>query len=53
MKTVSHMVFGLSPFDPASLIMAVIILMATGIAASVGPAWRASRIDPARALSVE
>jgi predicted permease len=53
MKTVSHMVFGLSPFDPASLIMAVIILMVTGTVASVGPAWRASRVDPVRALSAE
>jgi predicted permease len=53
MKTVSSMLFGLSPVDPASLAMAAFALAITGIAASAAPAWRAAHLDPVSALRVE
>lgn len=53
MKAVSSMLFGLSPVDPASLLLAAFVLAITGIAASAAPAWRAAHLDPMSALRVE
>jgi predicted permease len=44
------LLFGLRPRDPLTLIEAVAIVFVVGIAASFAPAWRASRLDPARVL---
>jgi ABC-type antimicrobial peptide transport system permease subunit len=53
MKAISGMVFGLSPIDGVSLGVAALILVGGGIVASIGPASRAARLDPVRALRVE
>jgi predicted permease len=53
MKALSGMVFGLSPVDGVSVAVAVLILAGVGVAASAGPALRASRLDPVRALRME
>jgi predicted permease len=53
MKAVHSMVFGLAPVDPVSLVAAAAILMGTGVAATVAPAWRAAHLDPVRALRVQ
>lgn len=53
MKAISGLVFGLPPIDGVSLAVAAVILSITGIAASVGPAWRAARFDPVNALRLE
>ena len=53
MKAVSGMLFGLGPFDLASLAAAAAVLSVTALAASAAPAWRAAHLDPARALRVE
>jgi ABC-type antimicrobial peptide transport system permease subunit len=37
---------GVSPFDPVLLAVVTAILLATACAASLIPAWRASRVDP-------
>lgn len=42
--------YGVSPFDPLTYAWMCVILAAAVIAASALPAWRASRVDPARAL---
>jgi putative ABC transport system permease protein len=47
---VSTLLFGLTPRDPATLIAASLVLVAIGAIAGWLPAWRASRIDPARVL---
>jgi predicted permease len=53
MKAVSKLVFGLAPFDWASIAFAALTLCATGILASLAPAWRAAHLDPVKALRVE
>ncbi len=50
---VRNLVFGLSPRDPATLLFAVAVLATVGVLAASLPAWRASRVDPARALRGE
>ncbi len=47
------LLFGLSGFDPATIVGACIVMaMAAAVAACV-PAWRASRVDPVVALRYE
>ncbi len=47
------LLYGLKPRDPVTMILAVIILAAIGLAASFFPARRASRLDPMSALRYE
>jgi predicted permease len=47
------LLFGVSPHDPASLAVAAILLLITGLLAAAVPAWRASRIDPIAAIRAE
>jgi predicted permease len=47
------MLFGVEPTDAATIAIVVATLLATGIAACVGPALRASKADPVRCLSAE
>jgi predicted permease len=49
-RLVSRLVFGVSPYDPLTLGAAVLVLVLVGVAASAGPARRASRVDPMVAL---
>jgi putative ABC transport system permease protein len=47
------MLFGVRPFDPATLTLVLTVLIATAAVAVAGPAYRATRIDPVRALRSE
>jgi hypothetical protein len=49
----AHMLFGLKDNDPASIVMAVGLLLAVGIVAGYFPARRASQVDPIVALRYE
>jgi putative ABC transport system permease protein len=49
-RTAATLLFGLTPTDPPTLIVAVAGLALVALAASVLPARRASRLDPVRAL---
>jgi ABC-type antimicrobial peptide transport system permease subunit len=45
--------YNVSPFDPATFLFMVGVLMATAVVAAYIPARAASRIDPLRALRYE
>jgi putative ABC transport system permease protein len=47
------LLYGLKAHDPLTLVLAVVILAAIGLAASFVPAHRASRLDPIAALRYE
>jgi putative ABC transport system permease protein len=49
-RFVTALLYGLEPRDPATLVGAVIALVAVGTLAGWLPAYRASRIDPAQVL---
>ena len=49
-QLVSGLLFGIRPWDPVTLLAAVATLATVGAVAGGIPAYRASRIDPARAL---
>jgi len=49
----SSMLYGVSPHDPALLIITPVAFLVIAIAATIGPAWKAIRIEPIEALRVE
>jgi ABC-type antimicrobial peptide transport system permease subunit len=49
-RLIEKMLFGVRPLDPETFAMVAIVLFVTAGAAIAAPAWRATRIDPARAL---
>jgi predicted permease len=53
LRLVSSMLFGLTASDPATISVAVTVLMATGLLAAFIPARRATRVDPLTALRCE
>lgn len=52
-RLIQSKLFGLHPMDPLVVSSAVMVMSAIGLLAAYGPAWRASRIDPATALRYE
>lgn len=52
-RSLSAVLYGVPPSDPASLVAAATVLLLAGLAACYVPARRASRIDPARTLTTE
>jgi len=52
-RLVSSMLYGLRPWDPATLAGIAGLLMGMSLLAGLGPALRAARIDPMRALRHE
>jgi predicted permease len=52
-NAVRGLIVGVTPTDPLTLIATIGALMATGVVAALGPARRASRIDPVVSLRSE
>jgi predicted permease len=47
------LLFGLSPYDPATMAGAAGVLITVAVAAGLKPAWKAARVDPMMALRYE
>jgi putative ABC transport system permease protein len=45
--------YGVSPRDPETILAVTAVLLGAGLAASLLPAWRATRVDPVRAMRTE
>jgi ABC-type antimicrobial peptide transport system permease subunit len=52
-RVFAGLLFGIGPADPLSLVVAVVTLAAVAAAATLLPARRAARVDPAVALRAE
>jgi putative ABC transport system permease protein len=52
-KLVEALLYGITPHDPLALLGSAGFLLAVGLGASLLPAWRASRVDPALVLRDE
>jgi len=50
---VSKMLFGLKPYDPVTLMAAIVLLLLVGLLATLPPAFRAAGIHPTDALREE
>ena len=44
---------GVSPYDPFSIAVAMVVVVVVAAAASLYPAWKATRIDPAGKMRAE
>jgi putative ABC transport system permease protein len=49
-STLSSLLFGVGARDPITFAMVPMLFLVVAIAASAAPAWRATRVDPVRAL---
>lgn len=47
------LLFGLSPYDPATMATAAGVLITVALLAALKPAWKAAKVDPMRALRYE
>jgi predicted permease len=52
-RLLRSLLFGVSPADPATYAIGAALLAVVSLAAGAVPAWRASRVDPLRALRSE
>jgi ABC-type antimicrobial peptide transport system permease subunit len=52
-RTITSLLFGLTPYDPATLIGAAAMLLLVSVGSGLKPAWRAANVNPTEALRVE
>ena len=52
-RAIAGALYGVTPSDPTSWIVAAIVLLTVSALANLIPAWRASRVDPSIALRTE
>jgi ABC-type antimicrobial peptide transport system permease subunit len=52
-RLLTGLLYGVSPLDPVTWLAAAVLLVAAGIAATLIPALRAARVDPATAMRIE
>lgn len=49
-RSLASLLYGVGAADPMALLAATLALLIVGMLAAFVPAWRASRVDPARVL---
>jgi putative ABC transport system permease protein len=49
-RFLAPLLHNVTPYDPFTYVVVPVVLVAVAVAASLVPAWRASRVDPLRAL---
>ena len=52
-RGLAGLLYGVSPYDPLTLVVAAVVVFLAALAASVVPARRAGRLDPMIALRAE
>jgi ABC-type antimicrobial peptide transport system permease subunit len=52
-RLLTSLLYEISPTDPATYVIAGVVLLAIGAAASLRPAWKAATGDPLKALRAE
>jgi ABC-type antimicrobial peptide transport system permease subunit len=52
-RTLRSMLYGLNPTDPLTIVAALLLITAVTLSAAFLPAYRASTIDPMRALRMD
>jgi putative ABC transport system permease protein len=52
-RMLSTVLFGVQPLDPWTFASVTIVLAIAALLSAAGPAWRATRIDPATALRTD
>jgi ABC-type antimicrobial peptide transport system permease subunit len=52
-RTLSSLLFGLSPHDPGTVFGAAAMLLLVSVASGLRPAWRAAHVNPTESLRVE
>ncbi len=52
-RLVAGMLVGVHPADPSSLAAASALILLTSLAAAFGPGWKATRVEPMKALRAE
>jgi putative ABC transport system permease protein len=52
-RLLASMLFGVQPLDPLTFAAVTAVLVLTALLSMIGPAWRATRVDPAIALRAE
>jgi len=50
---VGALLYGIEPSNPGVMMFVAVALLVTAAVAAFGPAWRAARVDPVRALRVD
>ena len=49
-RLLATMLFGVAPADPVTFALVTLVLAITAAVSAAGPAWRATRVDPIKAL---
>jgi putative ABC transport system permease protein len=52
-RLLTFLLYGVSPFDAPAWIIASLLMLATGVAATLVPALRAARCDPVTAMRAD
>lgn len=52
-RTLTRLLFGLSPYDPATVIGAAAALLLVSVGSGLKPAWHAAHVNPNEALRVD